>query len=338
MISHLLHDIKNKSAQEIQFRLGHLTLIRVSNEWVQLDNNELSLSEWEDLKDLCLQSSEKITLETKGFVRGIYTNDLESWSFTFTDWKDCMKAYFTYMPRQIHATHLSFSAYWESIKARSGIHIVSGQKSAGKSIFMSQIAEDIRKHSPELIGVHSPVSNLSLLSSDSIIHLGVDSIAWDSQHPLFDGIDTFIVDLNQLQHLEKWIHFSEEGRKIFITISSSSLENALLQLRTETQSNPALWKRLCEQLMTVSFQKCHHQQVVNEVVVLKHLDQKKLSHYDQDEPKKDLTDFIRNAELRQSLNQALIQALVRRRIDVKTAFILTNDPEDLDQNLKRMGI
>ena len=57
MIAQLLHDVKNKSAQEIQFRLGQLTLIKVGGEWVQLDNEALSLTEWEDLKDLCLKKS-----------------------------------------------------------------------------------------------------------------------------------------------------------------------------------------------------------------------------------------------------------------------------------------
>ena len=40
----------------------------------------------------------------------------------------------------------------------------------------------------------------------------------------------------------------------------------------------------------------------------------------------------------QSLNQSLIQKLIRRKIDVKTAFASSNDPDELDLQLKKMGL
>jgi hypothetical protein len=40
----------------------------------------------------------------------------------------------------------------------------------------------------------------------------------------------------------------------------------------------------------------------------------------------------------QSLNQSIIQALVRRRIDVKSAFSASDLPDELDAQLKRMGL
>ncbi|MNT62914.1 hypothetical protein D3C72_2006780 [compost metagenome] len=39
-----------------------------------------------------------------------------------------------------------------------------------------------------------------------------------------------------------------------------------------------------------------------------------------------------------SLNQSLLQHLIRRRIDLKTAFETSFDPEALDQHLKKVGI
>ena len=40
----------------------------------------------------------------------------------------------------------------------------------------------------------------------------------------------------------------------------------------------------------------------------------------------------------QSLNQSIIQNLVRRQIDVKAAFASSDNPEELDETLKRMGL
>ncbi|MBC7458107.1 MAG: hypothetical protein H7235_07505, partial [Bdellovibrionaceae bacterium] len=40
----------------------------------------------------------------------------------------------------------------------------------------------------------------------------------------------------------------------------------------------------------------------------------------------------------QSYNQSIIQAIVRRRFDIKTAFSVSVDPDELDQMLKKMGL
>ena len=39
-----------------------------------------------------------------------------------------------------------------------------------------------------------------------------------------------------------------------------------------------------------------------------------------------------------TMNQSLMSLLVRRRLDVKTAFSATADPEQLDQMLKKAGL
>jgi twitching motility protein PilT len=40
----------------------------------------------------------------------------------------------------------------------------------------------------------------------------------------------------------------------------------------------------------------------------------------------------------QSLNQAIIQKLIRRKVDVAAAFEASDDPEALDIMLKKMGL
>ncbi|MGE5085298.1 MAG: hypothetical protein ACM3MG_03295 [Bacillota bacterium] len=39
-----------------------------------------------------------------------------------------------------------------------------------------------------------------------------------------------------------------------------------------------------------------------------------------------------------TLNQSLLQHLIRRRIDLKTAFETSREPDHLDQLLKKVGI
>lgn len=334
-MSYLFKEINQAKAQEIQFRLGHKTLIRKNDEWMKFGEADLSLSEWEDLKDLCLQNTEKVTLETKGFISGFYQSDFESWNFSFSDWKDCMKAYFSLNKATGLNSHLTFTPYWDSLKESSGVHIIAGQKKSGRSSFIKEILGGIWKNSPELIGVYGSIRLFDQEESDLIVSLGQESIGWEYTHTLYEGMNTFVVDLNDLQQIEKWVRFSEEGRKVIITLSASSMKNVIAQLLSYKEKNGPLWFRLSEQLKTIVFQKSFDQQIVQEVVVLKDSEQSELSVLDN---MNDLKKWMKTIEHYQSLNQSILQALVRRRIDVKTAFALTADPVALDENLKKMGL
>ena len=339
MIAHLLNEIQQKGSEQIQFRLGHNTLIRVNQEWVEFDDKEISLSDWEDLKDYCLQSNDKIILETKGFVRGVLNEPTQSWSYSFTEWRDCMRAHFSFISQADHSSNIQYQPYWDALKKLEGIHIICAQRGQGKSTLLSEIIQQSRKDSPELVGLHALNSKLTLTALESVVHLGYETMDWDCSHPLYDGIDTLVVDVNELQNMTKWIRFAEEGRKVFITTCASQVANSLQQAKSALQKDLGLWDRFCDQLSSVLFQKRAglQQGTVQEILVLKKKDQ-------QDLMKNDLGHYPKswmstNEEVNYlSLNQSLIQALVRRRIDIKTAFLLTSDPDELDRLLKKMGI
>lgn len=337
MISNMLAQIKNRLSQEVQFRLGHKTLIKIENEWHEFDEQILSVSDWEDLKDLCLQNNEKVILETKGFVQGLFSDPTQNWTFSFTEWKDCLRAHFSFIQKDKVTSSVQFAPYYDNLKKKSGIHLISGQKRSGKSSLLAEIIAESRKHSPELIAIHASPSQLSLTNLDSVVHLGMDSVSWDFQHPIYDGIDTIILDANEIIDLNKWIRFAEEGRTVYISLSAKSIENILLQLKSLTQEKSSLWNRFCDQIRSMIYQKIvpGATLAVHEIWVLKKEDQKKLNFH---LPEGALIDFVASSNLYQSLNQSILQALVRRKINVKTAFELSDDIENLDMSLKKMGL
>jgi twitching motility protein PilT len=337
MISNILLQIKNRMSQEVQFRLGHKTLIKIENEWYEFDEQVLSVSDWEDLKDLCLQNSEKVTLETKGFAQGIFSDPTQNWFFSFTEWKDCLRAHFTFIQKDKKSASIQYSPFYDNLKKKSGIHIISGLRRSGKSTLLSEIVSESRKHSPELVAVHALPSQMSLTNLDSVVHLGMESLDWDFQHPIYDGIDSIVVDANEIKNLNKWTRFAEEGRTIYISLSGHSIENVLLQIKSITQDQQSLRNRFCELLRSVVYQKIVHGTdfAVHEVWILKKEDQKKLVHHFPDGA---LSENISSAALYQSLNQSILQSLVRRKLDVKKAFEISDDIENLDLSLKKMGL
>lgn len=336
MIETVLNKYIQLSAKEVQFRLGFRTVIKKANEWVHVEHESLSVSEWDDLKDLCLNAEQKITLETKGQVKGIFAHQNVLWLFSFVEWRDCLKAHFSFLPSEGHEIQLQYPIYWESLKLKSGLHIVSGARGQGKTSFLKSLTGEIMKNSPELIVIHSDTSVLSSVGEDdSVVNLGLDSESWSGGHAIYDGMETVILDKNSVDNWKKWIHFAEEGRRVFITISGTSVISVLLQIWSDISHEPGLWSRFVNQLVSVVNQKVvgPKEGAVHEALVLKSNQKTKLRraedgiHFDQ---------F--NEHHYQSYNQSITQALVRRRLDVKTAFAYSPDPDELDANLKKMGL
>lgn len=339
MIEKILSKAKDSSAQEIQFRLGHQTIVKIKDEWLQIDKESLGYSEWEDLKDICLQNNDKLTLETKGFVRGLYQSTDQQWLFSFTEHKDCLKAYFNAVPQSELSQYIQSAVYWDHLKRKSGLFLITGQRGQGKSKLLKDIISEIKKDSPKLVAIQGNYSSLSMLNMDSVIHLSEETLGWDAHHPIYDGIDQFVVDYNAIKNWEKWIKLCEEGRSVYLTVSGLSVENCLDQIISQIGHQSSLSKRFFEVLNSVCYQKVMgiKEGAVHEFFIVQPEFRSVLfqSSFAELKAKFEVEDY---KKYYQSLNQSILQALVRRRIDVKTAFAASNAPDDLDAQLKKMGL
>ncbi len=339
MIQDVLNRYILQAAQEVQFRLGHKTTFKKNREWIEADTESLSLSEWEDLKDLCLRPDEKMFLETKGYIRGVFTDQKNTWVFSFVEWKENLKAYFSYISKATNINHIQNPAYLEALKSKNGIHIISGYKQSGKSTLIRELVDDLKKNSPQQIVLHSDPSVLTQHLDETIFQLGVDTLSWDTTHPFYDGVDVVIVDMNDITHWKKWIQFAEEGKKVFVSIAANSVESVLLQVKSQLsgEKDMPLWQRFILQLSSILNQKVVGvtEGSVHEILVLKSQGKQALLNF--------LLSAVSKKELEshnyyQSYNQSIVQAIVRRRFDIKSAFSISVDPDELDQMLKKMGL
>lgn len=334
MIENVLNSYLNQGVKQVQFRLSYRTLIKKNEDWIQSGQNQLAIEEWEDLKDLCLTPEEKVMLETKGQVKGQYGHNDSVWIFSFIEWKNCFKAHFFNTPRQGYPIILQNPIYWDALNLNQGLHLVSGLKGQGKTHFVTSMILEMQRHKPQIVVTHGSHFMSVLLDTESMIHLGEESEFWDISQPVYDGADTIVIDASQIKDWKKWIRFSEEGRRVIMTISAASVEQALLQIYSELSQDISLWYRFLNQISSVINQKIIGavEGGVHEVVVFK------------DNLKSDFrtVDNISAVNLQkhhyQTYNQSLLQALIRRRIDVKTAFAMSPYPDDLDVQLKKMGL
>jgi len=340
MIDKMLSKIKDSSALEVQFRLGHKTIAKIKNEWIEIDQNSMGLSEWEDLKDLCLTNSDKLNLETKGFARGVFKSFDQNWSFSFAEHKDCLKAFFAVIPSFQVAQYIQSPLFWEYIRKKNGLFIVTAEKGQGKSLVVRDFINEMSKDSPKLIAIHGQYSTLSMINIDSVMHLSEEVLTWDCSHPIYDGVDQVIVDFNSIKNWDKWIRFCEEGRSVIVTLSGLSVENCIDYVRTQLHSNYELLHRFYKVLNGICYQKVVgvREGAIHEYLLVKDSERNNLVTQTFE---KFIDHLHQNESLKQhyqTLNQSIIQGLVRRRFDVKTAFQISNNPDDLDLQLKKMGL
>ena len=155
----------------------------------------------------------------------------------------------------------------------------------------------------------------------------------------------FFEDIQFDHEFEKAIHLFEEGRMVLVHMSTFSILSALHRsyglLKRLSGFQHWIW-RLVEGLQLMVSQTglpgVDGSTVLANEIVLVSPELKKILRTE------DMTgfeEFIRNANEQSgilNLNQSLLQMLIRRKIELKTAFESTRDPDDLDQMLKKVGL
>ncbi len=340
MIEQLLNLSVERSGHQISFVVGQKVLSKTGLDWIEINSAPLKINEWEDLKDVCLQAGEKIQLETKGLVSGLYHSNKHVWKYSFIERKDCFRAFLSLAKSESHREcQIQNPLFWDLLKKDTGIFIFSGPRRSGKSSLIAEIIEKQQSEKVSLIGIHSHESEYQWPVLDNLIQLGADTTDWDLNHLIYDGLEKIVIDFNSVKKWEKWIELAEQGRTIFITMTAENV-HVVFQQALEKLS-PGLMVRFLNLLNGVIVQKLTGQPFVPiyETLLLRQSDKLNLQTVAQTFSTLgtfDLKQFASDSY--QSLNQSIIQNLIRRNFDVKTAFAASDQPEELDLQLKKMGL
>lgn len=339
MIEKLLDQSAFKNGHQVSFILNHKVISKAGRDWSEVKGEILTLDDWEDLKDLCLQGNEKVQLETKGYIVGVYESEKYKWKFSFIEKKDCFRAHLSLIKNKEDVQcQIENPLFWETVKKDNGIFIVGGERRQGKTSLLQEIVYNEQMSKLSLVGVHSLVQSQDWGGIDSVVQMGAETLEYDSTHPLYEGIERIIVDTNSVKNWLKWIEMAEQGQSVLISLSINSVRTAINKLISEVDLNSCL--RLFNVLNGIAVQKLVGAQYhpCSEIFIIKQKNRDQLRQHliENSFFKVNFMDDFKDSY--QSLNQSLVQKLIRRKIDVQAAFESSDDPESLDQILKRMGL
>ena len=339
MIENLLDQSAFKNGHQVSFILNNKILAKSGRDWTELKGDVLTMEEWEDLKDLCLQGNEKVQLETKGYITGVFESSKYKWKFSFIEKKDCFRAHLSLVKNKEEVlSHIENPLFWETVKKPSGLFIVGGERRQGKTSLLQEIIHNEQVSKLSLVGVHSPVQGNDWGRIESLVQLGSESLDFDSNHVLYEGVERVVVDMNSIKNWIKWIEMAEQGQAVFVSLSVNSVRTAFNKLTSDLPQSVAI--RMFNVLNGIAVQKLVGVQYFpcSEIFIVKPK-QREMLRASLLEGTLFRTDFA--AEFKdsyQSLNQSLIQKLIRRKIDVPAAFEASDDPDGLDATLKKMGL
>lgn len=340
MIGNVLAEVIQKKGTQISFVLGQQILIKTSLDWVTFDAEPFKISDWENLKDVCLQPNEKIQLETKGYASGFYSADDHNWKLSFIERKDCFRCFMSLADVNPKAKcQVQNPLFWDLLKKEKGLFIFAGPRRSGKSTLVSEILDKKQNEKVNLVGIHADENEFQWPSVDSIIQLGSDTMDWDLNHLIYDGLENIVIDFNSVKKWDKWIELAEQGRTVYITMTADDAQTILQQIFEKL--TPGYIFRFLNLLNGIVVQKLVHQPQVPiyELLLIKHSDRSQFNHVIQTYRNDGFVNVkLLSKDNYQTFNQSIIQNLVRRQIDVKTAFAASDHPEELDAALKKMGL
>ncbi|HWU43196.1 MAG TPA: hypothetical protein VN132_07160 [Bdellovibrio sp.] len=345
-VTELLMQAKAKKAQEFLFIVGSEPRARAAKGWESLRASPGLITEWNLLQHSFLDNQQKALLETTGVVRGETSFENLRVGFSFFQQDSTMKAV---LDLDIDGSRQDIQvppSVLESCLSMKGLVILSGPGEAGQVTSLHKILQKMNEEKSFLGVIFSSRAFPQIRESQAsfIYHSGIFAKR-EERETLLAGADMVVFDgyADETSFLEA-LALAERGVFVIYSMKAPSLPNALrrclaaLSERYGAHGAPRMAEVLTMAFGQYSMAGLSGERVyAHEVLLVK----PQIRELVETENLKSLETLMQSAPENSgilTLNQSLLQYLIRRRVDLKTAFETSRDPDSLDLLLKKVGI
>ncbi len=345
-ISDLILQAKAKKAQSVLFVVGSAPQIQQNGDWSALRDSPVLASEWNIIQQSVLNDQQRSFLEEQGSIVGEGRFGGARVGFSFYQSNEIMKAFLN-LDLEVDSSESTLPPIViETALHKKGLILLAGQHSRSLTATVYEVLSKMnttktfsalifsqgsfpRLREESGLFLYQKNADLKKVFSDGL-DAGVDVV-------VFHGYSTEESFLMALQ-------LAENGKLVIYDMIAPSVFNVIrrcygfLEKAFGKHGGP----RFAEVLELAVGQMCMKglsQDLVSVYEVL--LMKPEVRHLVQSENLTELEKLLTNASEKSGLinfNQSILQNLVRRKIDIKTAFEYSRDPDALDQLLKKVGI
>lgn len=232
----------------------------------------------------------------------------------------------------------------ENLQREHGIVLFSGNRNSGIEKTFKVIADKIQRQNSHSSGTIVLKDNSEFsdkfwqaITYDDLILKPLNEASKNSDYFIFENISKPV-------EFEAALEIAEDGRFVFMHFSCVGVINALHRIfgfYQPPQREHVLWRFLDEAFLFYSqvevLGDVEGSHLAGEIVLLSPELKKTLFSIDIQSFSQKVKELNEDSGV-VTLNQSLLQLLIRRKISIKKAFETTRDPMDLDLLLKKVGI
>lgn len=345
-LTELLLQAKAKKAEEFLFVVGSEPRVRLPSGWVSLRSSPALMTEWNLLQQSLLNNQQKAVLDTTGVVQGETSFESVRIGFSFFQQDSTMKAV---LDMDLDGSRQEIPlppSLLETCLRMKGLVLLSGPGEAGQVWALHRILQKLSEEK-SFVGVvfsRKAFPQVREAKACYLYHNG-EFVRSEEKQSLMAGVDMVVFDgLDDEESFEDALALAEKGLFVIYSMKAPSVINALrrtLSVLGEKYGEHGA-PRLAEVLSLASGQYPMsglggEKIFAHEVLLMK----PQVRSLIEDEDVKGVESLMLNSSENSgilTLNQSLLQHLIRRRVDLKTAFEVSRDPDNLDQLLKKVGI
>lgn len=338
-----LIDLAHKQAsQELVFHPDSTPRIRKGRDLVPLvqpaQNVRWSLAQQRQLLFSFLSEEEKDKLIETKFLSGSRKLDEQKINFhLFMDKNGLQGEVFWNTPGVANNSVWGFSDFYtEPVWKKGGFTVVIGANRSGRTCVMQSLIYPGMQKRNSHVAVITNEDHWELQSGHSLISYFDVEVLKDKNFSLPNSVDVVVIDTNEAAADLPIRQWSNEGRSILFSMSQQNLRKSLEQLARTYQSDIFEYFNMAIFVKRIPCQDGTHigtyELLMGHPAIREYLVQGRYS-----EVQKNI-DLSQDKKSHRSLNQNLLQLVLKRKIDLKIAFEESAQPEELDQLLKKIGI
>ena len=342
----LLIQAKAKKAEEFLFVVGSEPRARLSSGWVSLRSSPGLITEWNLLLQTLLNNNQRATLDTLGFVQGETSIENVRMGFSFFQNDTTMKAI---LDLDLEGAKKEFQlppSVLDTCLRMKGLVLLAGAGESGQIWALHRILQKMGEEKT-FVGVvfsRKPFPQVKEVRASFIYHNGNFS-RHEEKECLLEGVDMVVFeDFGDDHTFEDALALAERGVFVIYSMKAPSVSNAIRRVLAVVKQKYSEHgaPRVAEVLSLAAGQYAAEgvsgeKVFAHEVLLAKPQVRTMIEGGDVRSIETLLQTSAENSGIL-TLNQSLLQLLIRRRLDLKKAFEISRDPENLDQLLKKVGI
>lgn len=231
--------------------------------------------------------------------------------------------------------------YLERVQKSQGIHLVFGPEKSGRTQALNEIISSHLGNANSFIAVVSDFDEYLFEDQIEVLRFHTQDLIERKQLPAM--VDTIVFDSSEPEVMSWALDLAEKGKTVVLAVTATHVASALdLVADRLTQDRQLVYRRLATVVQTVLGLKLvpglnSSLEAVFEVCLVPSelRAQMQLGNFGR------LLEVMKEGAEKtgsRSLNQSLMSLVLKRKIDLKSAFRASYEPQELDGMLKKIGI